>query len=101
MLSNLEFCKIIKKYQKKYHRSPTYRELMSLTSYKSTSAVAHRIDVLEKLGMIERDRKLSRSIRVVVVHHKVKKVSKNKSLDHRNPRYPKVRPGVLGQIVQN
>lgn len=101
MLSDSEFCKVIQKYQKTYKRSPTYRELVDLTPYHSTSAIAHRLDVLEKKGMIERDRKLSRSIRVIKVHHKVKKVSKNKRLDNRDPRYPKIRPGILGQIVQN
>ncbi len=41
---------------------PTVRELQRRTGYHSTSAVAYRLDVCERLGLIRRVPRLSRSL---------------------------------------
>ena len=41
---------------------PTVRELQELIGYRSTSAVAYRLDMCEQLGLIERAPRLARSV---------------------------------------
>lgn len=58
----LEF---IKEYKEEYENSPTYREIMEGVGLASTSTVSRHLIALQKEGLIERDRFLPRSIRIV------------------------------------
>lgn len=57
----LEF---LKEYQGENKYPPSIREIGEKTGISSTSVVNYYLDQLEKLGMIERDRKISRGVRV-------------------------------------
>lgn len=93
-MSHLDLVAVIRDYQRTYKRSPTIRELVSLTPYSSTSAVSHRLDVIERQGLIVRDRKIARSIRIVKVHHKMKKVRNHKGFEDRKPSGKEDRPSL-------
>lgn len=57
----LEF---IQEYQRKYKHPPSIREIGENCDISSTSVVNYYLDQLEKNGYIERDRKISRGLRV-------------------------------------
>jgi repressor LexA len=57
----LEF---IQEYQRKYKHPPSIREIGENCAISSTSVVNYYLDQLEKNGYIERDRKISRGLRV-------------------------------------
>ena len=57
----LEF---IQDYQRKYKHPPSIREIGENCGISSTSVVNYYLDQLEKNGYIERDRKISRGLRV-------------------------------------
>jgi repressor LexA len=58
----LEF---LKSYQTANKYPPSIREIGENTGISSTSMVNYYLDQLEKMGMIERDRKISRGVRLV------------------------------------
>jgi repressor LexA len=58
----LEF---IQEYQRKYKHPPSIREIGENCDISSTSVVNYYLDQLEKSGYIERDRKISRGLRVI------------------------------------
>jgi repressor LexA len=58
----LEF---LKSYQTANRYPPSIREIGENTGISSTSVVNYYLDQLEKMGMIERDRKISRGVRLV------------------------------------
>jgi repressor LexA len=58
----LEF---IQEYQRKYKHPPSIREIGENCDISSTSVVNYYLDQLEKSGHIERDRKISRGLRVI------------------------------------
>ena len=58
----LEF---IQEYQRKYKHPPSIREIGENCDISSTSVVYYYLDQLEKNGYIERDRKISRGLRVI------------------------------------
>jgi repressor LexA len=58
----LEF---LKSYQTANKYPPSIREIGENTGISSTSVVNYYLDQLEKMGMIERDRKISRGVRLV------------------------------------
>ena len=51
-------------YQRENKYPPSIREIGEMTGITSTSVVNYYLDQLEKLGMIERDRKISRGVRL-------------------------------------
>ena len=51
-------------YQRENHYPPSIREIGEKTGISSTSVVNYYLDQLEKMGKIERDRKISRGVRV-------------------------------------
>ena len=51
-------------YQRENRYPPSIREIGERTGITSTSVVNYYLDQLEKLGMIERDRKISRGVRL-------------------------------------
>lgn len=55
----LEF---VREYDRKYHRSPTRREIADGTGVRSTSQVNQFLEALEQDGQIEWTRKISRGI---------------------------------------
>jgi repressor LexA len=57
----LEF---IQEYQRKFKHPPSIREIGESCGISSTSVVNYYLDQLEKSGFIERDRKISRGLRV-------------------------------------
>ncbi|RLD06376.1 MAG: repressor LexA [Chloroflexi bacterium] len=57
----LEF---LKSYQKNEGYTPTIREIGEATNISSTSVVNYYLDQLEKMGKIERQRKISRGVRL-------------------------------------
>jgi repressor LexA len=57
----LEF---IQEYQRKFKHPPSIREIGESCDISSTSVVNYYLDQLEKSGFIERDRKISRGLRV-------------------------------------
>jgi SOS-response transcriptional repressor LexA len=75
------FLRKIKSYQDRFRRAPSIRELVTLTGYRTTSAVAYRLDQLQAKGLLERDPRIARSIRIVEVHHRMKKVRQNKAVE--------------------
>ena len=54
----------IQEYQRKYKHPPSIREIGEKTGISSTSVVNYYLDQLEKMGFIERDRKISRGVRL-------------------------------------
>ena len=54
----------IQEYQRKYKHPPSIREIGENCDISSTSVVNYYLDQLEKHGHIERDRKISRGLRV-------------------------------------
>jgi repressor LexA len=54
----------LREYQKQNNYPPSIREIGESTGISSTSVVNYYLDQLEKMGMIERDRKISRGVRV-------------------------------------
>ncbi|HEX2698251.1 MAG TPA: transcriptional repressor LexA [Anaerolineales bacterium] len=54
----------IQDYQRKYKHPPSIREIGESCNISSTSVVNYYLDQLEKSGHIERDRKISRGLRV-------------------------------------
>jgi repressor LexA len=54
----------IQDYQRKYKHPPSIREIGENCDISSTSVVNYYLDQLEKSGYIERDRKISRGLRV-------------------------------------
>ncbi|HEY9152548.1 MAG TPA: transcriptional repressor LexA [Anaerolineales bacterium] len=54
----------IQEYQRKYKHPPSIREIGEGCDISSTSVVNYYLDQLEKNGYIERDRKISRGLRV-------------------------------------
>ena len=64
----LEF---IQEYQRKYKHPPSIREIGENCDISSTSVVNYYLDQLEKNGYIERDRKISRGLRVIGVNASV------------------------------
>jgi len=54
----------IQEYQRKYKHPPSIREIGENCDISSTSVVNYYLDQLEKYGHIERDRKISRGLRV-------------------------------------
>lgn len=54
----------IQEYQRKYKHPPSIREIGENCGISSTSVVNYYLDQLEKTGHIERDRKISRGLRV-------------------------------------
>ena len=57
----LEF---LQEYQRANRYPPSIREIGEKTGISSTSVVNYYLDQLEKKGMIERDRKISRGVRL-------------------------------------
>ncbi len=55
----------IEDYQRKYKHPPSLREIGENCGISSTSVVNYYLDQLEKSGHIERDRKISRGLRVI------------------------------------
>lgn len=55
----------IQEYQRKYKHPPSIREIGENCDISSTSVVNYYLDQLEKSGYIERDRKISHSLRVI------------------------------------
>ncbi|MCL4528420.1 MAG: transcriptional repressor LexA [Chloroflexi bacterium] len=55
----------IEDYQRKYKHPPSIREIGENCGISSTSVVNYYLDQLEKSGHIERDRKISRGLRVI------------------------------------
>ena len=55
----------IQEYQRKYKHPPSIREIGENCDISSTSVVNYYLDQLEKSGYIERDRKISRGLRVI------------------------------------
>jgi len=51
-------------YQRENHYPPSIREIGNKTGISSTSVVNYYLDQLEKRGMIQRDRKISRGVRL-------------------------------------
>jgi len=51
-------------YQRENHYPPSIREIGEKTGISSTSVVNYYLDQLEKRGMIQRDRKISRGVRL-------------------------------------
>lgn len=58
----------IQEYQRKYKHPPSIREIGENCGISSTSVVNYYLDQLEKSGHIERDRKISRGLRVTGVN---------------------------------
>ncbi len=58
----------IQDYQRKYKHPPSIREIGENCDISSTSVVNYYLDQLEKSGHIERDRKISRGLRVTGVN---------------------------------
>ena len=58
----------IQEYQRKYKHPPSIREIGENCGISSTSVVNYYLDQLEKTGHIERDRKISRGLRVTGVN---------------------------------
>ncbi|MBT3322784.1 MAG: repressor LexA [Anaerolineae bacterium] len=56
--------RFLKSYQKREGYPPTIREIGKATSISSTSVVNYYLDQLEKMGKIERQRKISRGIQL-------------------------------------
>jgi repressor LexA len=54
----------IQEYQRKYKHPPSIREIGQSCGISSTSVVNYYLDQLEKSGSIERDRKISRGVRL-------------------------------------
>jgi repressor LexA len=54
----------IEQYQRKYKHPPSIREIGENCNISSTSVVNYYLDQLEKSGHIERDRKISRGVRL-------------------------------------
>jgi repressor LexA len=54
----------LKKYQSENQYPPSIREIGENTGISSTSVVNYYLDQLEKMGLIERDRKISRGVRL-------------------------------------
>jgi len=54
----------LQEYQRANKYPPSIREIGEKTGISSTSVVNHYLDQLEKKGMIERDRKISRGVRL-------------------------------------
>jgi repressor LexA len=61
---HLKILDFIQDYQRKYKHPPSIREIGENCSISSTSVVNYYLDQLEKNGYIERDRKISRGLRV-------------------------------------
>lgn len=55
----------IQEYQRQYRHPPSIREIGENCGISSTSVVNYYLDQLEKTGHIERDRKISRGLRVI------------------------------------
>lgn len=81
MVDDRTFLGKIKSYQDKFFRSPSIRELVTMTGYRTTSAVAYRLDQLQAKGLLVRDPKIARSIRIIKVHDRMKKVRQNKPMN--------------------
>jgi repressor LexA len=54
----------IKSFKEAKGYSPTVRELQSHYGYKSPTVIQKRLESLEKRGLIEREPKIARSIRI-------------------------------------
>ena len=54
----------LQEYQRDNHYPPSIREIGEKTGISSTSVVNYYLDQLEKRGMIQRDRKISRGVRL-------------------------------------
>lgn len=54
----------LQNYQRENHYPPSIREIGEKTGISSTSVVNYYLDQLEKKGMIQRDRKISRGVRL-------------------------------------
>ena len=54
----------LQNYQRENHYPPSIREIGEKTGISSTSVVNYYLDQLEKRGMIQRDRKISRGVRL-------------------------------------
>jgi len=54
----------LSEYQRENHYPPSIREIGEKTGISSTSVVNYYLDQLEKRGMIQRDRKISRGVRL-------------------------------------
>jgi len=61
----------LSEYQHKNNYPPSIREIGEKTGITSTSVVNYYLDQLEKMGKIERDRKISRGVRVSGGNHSV------------------------------
>lgn len=83
IISDAKFCGIIKRFHRTHRYPPSIRDLVGLTPYSSTSSVDYRVRKLVAKGKLIRRAKVARSIRVVEVHHKVKKIGKSQSLSQR------------------
>ncbi len=57
--------KFIREFVRKHHFPPTIREIGEDVGISSTSVVNYNLNVLEKKGFIERDKNVSRGLRVV------------------------------------
>jgi repressor LexA len=55
-------------YQRENKYPPSIREIGEKTGISSTSVVNYYLDQLEKMGKIERDRKISRGVRLAIVN---------------------------------
>ncbi len=78
----LEF---IRSFIGEHHFPPTIREIGSKVSISSTSVVKYNLDVLERKGLLNRDREISRGIRLA------------EEASERNPEVVQVR--ILGRIA--
>jgi repressor LexA len=56
--------KFIRRFVREHHFPPTIREIGEAVDISSTSVVNYNLNVLEKKGLIERDRNVSRGLRV-------------------------------------
>lgn len=61
---HLKILDFIEQYQRKFKHPPSIREIGENCKISSTSVVNYYLDQLEKAGYIERDRKISRGVRL-------------------------------------
>ncbi len=71
-------------YQRENHYPPSIREIGEKTGISSTSVVNYYLDQLEKMGKIERDRKISRGVRVPILQWLHRDTPRPDSWTHRS-----------------
>lgn len=63
-ISDVEFAKIVFDFKRTKGYAPSIRELCEITGLKSTSTVYNRIAKLRKLGVLSKEDKLTRTLRI-------------------------------------